>query len=44
MAHKQREFVNREFGKATRGKHLSLRERKKLLKDLWREAKKLKLK
>ena len=35
----RRKFVNEEFGKAVSGKHMSNKEKSKILKKLWKEAK-----
>jgi len=37
---KRREFVNEQFGKLTKGLHYSNKKKTKLLKVLWKEAKK----
>jgi len=36
---KRRDYVNEKFGNMTRGKSLSIKQRTKLLKSLWKEAK-----
>ncbi len=37
---KRREYVNREFGNLTRETHTTIRQKKKILLRLWKEAKK----
>jgi len=40
LFNKQREFVNKEFARATIGKHISNNDKTKILKKLWKIAKK----
>tara|TARA_Y100000310_G_C20107559_1_gene545619 strand:+ start:182 stop:322 length:141 start_codon:yes stop_codon:yes gene_type:complete len=36
---RQREWVNEQFGNMTRGRSLSLKQKSRILKKLWKQAK-----
>lgn len=40
IARKRREYVNYEFGRKVAGSHMSNRNKSKLMRSLWKEAKK----